>query len=158
MPNQIDRTLLNDVAISVLEQTAFIFCEAANLQDGIDLDAFEFIKVRIEFSGDQDGLVIAIAPGKFCCELAENMLGEELITEECGEKNIDALKEILNIIAGQYLIRLYGDRAVFDLSAPEATEISSEELCNMVGQYDFGCCLSDDYPILTLALAAKEVI
>ena len=148
MQIQIDGRILSDVAMEVLEQTAFMFSDAADLNEGINLDKFEFIEVSLEFAGDQSGEVVMIAPTGFCRELAGNMLGEDIDEGECYEKNMDALKEILNIISGEYLIRVYGDKAIFDLSAPVARGNDPEELNTTVGKKEFACCLTDDYPVL----------
>ncbi|MCP4567115.1 MAG: chemotaxis protein CheX [FCB group bacterium] len=157
MQIQIDGTSLNETVVSVLEQMAFIFCEPADLQEGIDLDEFEFIKVSLTFDGHKSGQVTIIAPNEFCRELVANMLGEDIDNEDDCGKQADAVKEILNIITGQYLTQVYGDKVVFNLSAPEAAEIQSEELYAFIGENECACCQSDEYPVLTFASLTGEI-
>lgn len=157
MQIQIDGKSLIETVVNVLEQMAFIFCEPADLQEGIALDEFEFIKVSLAFAGHKSGQLTIIVPKEFGRELAANMLGEDIDeNDDCGD-HVDAVKEVLNIITGQYLTQTYGDKVVFNLSAPEAAEIQSEELYAFIGENECVCCQSDDYPVLAFASLTGEI-
>ncbi len=144
------KTLLNDVVCRVLEQTAFLFPEPGNLSDGISFEAREFLSASLLFSGDRKGNVVLILPVEMSLELAANLLGEDEEIDVSTEKHFDAAKEILNIIVGQLLTELYGDKALFDLTPPNVREISREELFALIEQNEYALSVADDYPIVAL--------
>jgi CheY-specific phosphatase CheX len=146
---------LNTVACRVLEQTAFLFPEPADLQDGINFEEFDFIMSKISFSGDKVGEISLIVPSEFCVELSANMLGEDADGNE-SEKHKDALKETLNIITGQLLIELYGDKAVFNLTPPEVIDLSRDEFFSIISENDYALALSDELPVITIHKLKKE--
>ncbi len=149
------REELGAVTNAVFEQTAFVFPEPADLLDGITLDEFDLIIVDVAFSGDKEGWASLVVPVEFCRELSENMLGEDVTEIGSEEASFDAAKEIVNIITGQLLTRLYGSTAVFDLAPPEVHEISKEQLFKAIEQREHVCNLADDYPIISIFSLGK---
>ena len=140
---------LNEVVSKVFEQTAFLFPEPANLADGISFDDLELFLVTITFSGEAEGDVSLILPIEMCRELSSNILGEDAGETEDREKYIDAVKEILNIITGQLLTKLFGHKALFNLSAPQIMELNREEFFSTIEQKDYSCHLIEQYPVIT---------
>jgi len=147
---------LNEVVCNVLEQTAFMFPEPADLKDGISFDEYDFNLAKVSFGGDRTGDVYLIVPTEFCSELAANMLGEDIEESDSGGKQNDALKEILNIIAGQLLTSLFGEKKIFSLSTPEVSELSKEEFFSLIEKNDYACSISDDYPVITFCTLEEE--
>lgn len=144
------KTILNDVVCRVLEQTAFLFPEPGNLSDGISFDEHEFLSASLVFSGDRNGKVMLVLPVDMSLELAANLLGEDEEIDVTTEKHFDAAKEILNIIVGQLLTKLYGDKALFDLTPPNVRAISHEELFALIEQNEYALSVVDEYPIVAL--------
>lgn len=132
--------VLRTCFIQVLEDTAFMFAET-DAGDGVDTDALpdsgedavsetegdsvesdapevNFQMVEISFTGPVSGSLAIECDGRFMTSLAANVLGldEEDLSEEADK--IDALKELVNIICGNFITSLGGSRAVFDLTIP----------------------------------------
>ena len=133
-----------------------MFPEPADMEEGISFDKFEFNIARLAFKGDKSGEVTLIVPNEFCGELAANMLGEEIEKSDPKGKHADALREILNIIAGQLLTSLFGDKAVFNLMPPEVSELPKEEFFALIGENDYACSRSDDYPVISFCTLSEE--
>ncbi len=143
------RESLNEIVSKVFEQTAFLFPEPADLCDGISFDDMELLYVTITFSGEAEGEVSIILPIEMCRELWANILGEDFGDTEDREKYIDAVKEMLNIIAGQLLTKLFGHKALFNLTAPQIKELNREEFFSTMDQRDYSCHLIEQYPVIT---------
>lgn len=156
MSSQNNKDLINSTVCNVLEHTAFLFPEVADLSEGIEFEDFDFVRVRLNISGDEDGEVMMMAPAEFCLELSANMLGEDIKKDESVEKHMDALKEALNIITGQLLTEIYGEKAVFDLSAPEAEVIEKEAFFELISKHDYSLVMSDEFPVITIFSVKKE--
>jgi chemotaxis protein CheY-P-specific phosphatase CheC len=148
---------LGEIVGKVFEQTAFLFPEPADLLDGISFDDFELILVNLQFAGAREGEVRLIIPLELCRELTANLLGEDMGDIDERDKSIDAAKEILNIITGQLLTEIYGQKAVFDLKSPQVQELTREELFSSLEGKDYICRTIDDYPIIaTLTVNSDE--
>jgi CheY-specific phosphatase CheX len=155
MKDQKLREELGAVTSHVLEQMAFMFPEPADLLDGMILGDFELIIVDVSFGGEREGMTSLVVPMEFCRELSENMLGEEVDEANSEEACFDAAKEIVNIITGQLLTRLYGSTAVFDLAPPEIRPICRDQLFKAVDQRDYVCSVVDDYPVIAIFSHSK---
>jgi len=148
--------IINQVLCDVLEHTAFMFPEPADLSDGLDLEEFDMLTVSLNFHGDEEGTMTLIVPVPFCRELAGNILGEELTEEENETAHIDAAKEIVNIATGQLLPRIFGDRALFSLTPPETRAISNEELFSLLDRNEYACSRADEYPIIAIYTVGRK--
>lgn len=148
--------VLNEVVGSVLEQTAFLFPEPMDMQDGIPFDEFEFVLTQLDFGGDKTGTIMFVVPKEFCIELAGNMLGEDLDPDDIRGKDMDAIKEILNIIAGRFLTDMYGEKAIFSLASPGVKEISREDFFTLIKENEYACSMSDEYPLIIIFCDKKE--
>lgn len=156
MSHQNLKERLNRVTCKALEQAAFVFPEPADLQNGVNFHGFNFVRSKLTFSGVDSGEVMIMAPAELCMELSANMLGEDINPNCPKEKYMDALKETLNIMAGQLLTSLYGEKEVFDLTAPEAKEISKGDFFALIAKNDYALAVSDEYPIITILNLKKN--
>ncbi len=147
---------LNSITCKVLERATFIFPEPADRLDDINFHKFNFVRSRLTFSGVDSGEIIIMAPVELCKELSANMLGEDINPDCPKEKYLDALKEALNILAGRLLISLYGKEKIFDMTAPEATELSKTEFFALIAKDDYALAVSDEYPIITMLNLEKN--
>ena len=156
MAKQDFKELLNEVVCRVMEQMAFVFPEPADLSDGVAFDDIELLLTSLSFKGDKEGQVSLIVPVEFCMELSANLLGKDIAKAGTREEYGDAVKEILNIITGQLLIRLFGEEVMFNLTAPEIKDISGEEIFPLIENNVYSFSMADDHPIIaTLTLAEK---
>lgn len=147
-PNE--RDILFDVVAQVFRQTAFLFPEPAEYPDGIPATEGTVYGISLAVSGDGKGDVSLFVTEALCRELAANVLGEDPNENDSLEKALDAAKETLNIIAGQYLLRAFGNKALFNLSAPQVIEVTPEQAAAVTG-IDRACGTVDGHPLIAAA-------
>jgi CheY-specific phosphatase CheX len=151
------RDALNEVIARVFQQTAFLFPQPADLPDSTPVGDNAFIAVSLAYTGDRSGTVFLILPDALCRELAANLLGEDVTEDLPREKALDAAKETLNIIAGQLLIRMYGNKALFNLSAPEVREAAPADIIASVGAPACVCNMVDGRPVFAAMTPKTDV-
>ncbi|SYZ74383.1 hypothetical protein TRIP_C90011 [Candidatus Zixiibacteriota bacterium] len=150
------KEMLSDILCRVFEQTAFLFPEKVDLLEGMSLDEFEMLSINLKFAGDREGETTLIIPVDLCRELAANLLGEDPCDGTDREKCYDAAREMLNIITGQILTETFGEKALFNLSSPQTSELARDAFFAGYEQGDYVCCTVDDYPIFaTMKLKEK---
>lgn len=117
-------SILRDVAARTLEGLAMMFLvppEEAPARGTAVLCA------GVAFSGPLQGrLALEACPG-LVRSLAGNMLGLEDHQNPSQQQQGDALKELANVVCGNLLPELAGDREVFHLDAPELTALVPTE-------------------------------
>lgn len=107
--------ILQRVAESTFESLAFILPMPDNEGAG-----WPTVAVSVGFSGHFSGLLFLKVSDGILPELATNMLGLE--DEQSGpshEQQNDALKELANVICGNFLPEIAGTEAEFAVNAPE---------------------------------------
>jgi CheY-specific phosphatase CheX len=102
----------------VLEDASFVFTDELDEAARPDAAAWDALGVALAFSGERSGVFRVWTDRPFAQLLAANMLGIDTDGPAAGEKGTDALKEMVNIIAGNALTALFGDVAVFNLGLP----------------------------------------
>ena len=152
MPDR--RPMLSDVLCDVLEKMAFMFGDEANAEVLPEPEE-GYVQAHMTFTGPMAGSITMAVAGEMCPELAANILGAEADDDRALEKSRDALKELLNITCGQILTAIAGDEPVFDLSVPEASEMSPEDWNALASRPDTTAVLADDFPVL-LSLQVDE--
>ncbi len=112
---------LYQAASSSFEELAFFSTTAdGKVLENSDDTANARTCAIISFSGSGTGTLVLIATDKMLPELAANMLGEAETLLSVDEQK-DALGELANIICGNVLPDVGGERAVFDLAPPSVT-------------------------------------
>ena len=113
------------VVTDILERYAFMFAESEAEEDNAD-PAGDYLYVTISFKGLGNGSVSLAAPEMLCRELAANLLGVDV--DDAGEEAAqDALKELLNVVCGQLVETLFGNKGIVDLTVPALEKINREE-------------------------------
>lgn len=110
---------LRSSAERILEGAAFLFTDELQPMD-IPSPHQEWgqVGVRLEFHGPHSGELRMWLPLSLSRMVAVNMLGLD-DSEDCSEeKELDAVKEILNMILGNYLTDAYGVQDVYQLGIP----------------------------------------
>ena len=144
--------ILIKVCCDVFESLSFMFGEAIDL-DEVDSESESFINVSISYKGDRAGAIILIVSAETAKILAYNILGIDEDEEDLPfESSMDALKELLNTICGQFITSRYGDEPVFDLTVPETKIISLDEWQESVDSGNFLSLNVEDEPILIKSL------
>jgi chemotaxis protein CheY-P-specific phosphatase CheC len=118
MDNPQKKAILRTVVTRVLEDASFVFTDdlPAALNAGAAPDQVQ--GVSLSFAGASSGSFRLWGGAAFAALLSANMTGIDAAQPEAREKGIDAMKEILNIIAGNALTELFGSVAVFNLGIP----------------------------------------
>ena len=143
-----DNNILIRVCCDVFESLSFMFGEAIDL-DEVDSESESFINVSISYKGNRAGAVFLIVSDETAKILAYNILGIDEDKEDLpSEYYMDALKELLNTICGQFITAMFGDEPVFDLTVPETKIISLDEWQESIDSGNFLALNVDDEPIL----------
>jgi CheY-specific phosphatase CheX len=143
---------LQRVVADVLERFAFMFAESCEeRRDPADGG----YTVELTFSGPDCGALRIAANDVMCGELAVNVLGADDVDELDPSAPGDALKELANIVLGQLVADLFGDKAVFALSIP--TLLSGVDHAPLRDEVASVTLLVDDEPLsASLAVAKRQ--
>jgi len=139
-------TVLEDILSGVLQEQAFMFAE--HFGGELEIPAPPFIHARIRFDGPFDGHLGLIFSHALSMELIANMLGLDPDDIDSEEDAADALKELLNIVCGQFLATAFGNTLVFDLAIPSVAQIGSEEWSAQLATEETTALLVEDEPVL----------
>lgn len=128
---------LAEVTIDTLEKLAFMF--ASPVEAALEVEESLLTTVRVEFTGAFAGGMEMSLSGPVLSELAANMLGAvegEALTP--GEQLDNALKELANVICGNLLPAIGGDKAEFNIHAPQSVPEGRPAWEDCAA----GCCLA----------------
>ena len=134
------------VVRDVLERFAFVFLDDPGDSEG-SVNYNSYVHVTITFSGSVSGAICLAAPAELCRTLAMNILGVEE-SELTADSPTDAMKEISNIICGEFVVAVYGNKEVFNLTVPVATEICHGKWQEMVADREAFLLNVDGLPLL----------
>ncbi len=154
-----EQTIFLETIRDVLEQFAFMFCESDDEKLFRDCQG-PFLHVSITFSrgGRESGqaALSLTAPESMAVELAGNILGLDP-AEVDADAGPDALKELINVVCGEVIPKLYGNKEVFDLTVPSLCRIDSGKWNELVADPDNLRLWVDDRPMLAMLTVANEV-
>jgi CheY-specific phosphatase CheX len=108
-----------EASVRILECAAFLFTDSLP-PESVPQHGSQWhqIGVSLEYNGPVNGELRMWLSEALSKTIAVNMLGIEM-GENCPEeREVDAVKEILNMILGNYLTEAYGLDAVFHLGIP----------------------------------------
>lgn len=142
----VDKEKQIEVISRILEETAFVFTDTISNAAIPDPGTWEVSGVSLDFSGEQSGQMRMWASHGFARSVAANMLGVSDDDPSAAEKGLDALKESLNIIVGNYLTTFFGEEPVFDLGLPQP--VDPEKVADDVTSADAVWLSADDHPIM----------
>ncbi len=137
--------IIAEVLTDVLERFAFMFMDPLDKAEWPADPAEAFEEVTIEFTGPQRGGLALVAGREFGLSLAANVLGREK-NEVQPELVPDAIKELVNVICGEYLERLAGKRVVFHLTIPRISVINASQAREFVERPETLCLSIDGHP------------
>jgi chemotaxis protein CheY-P-specific phosphatase CheC len=115
--NKINTTTA-EVIGRIIGEAAFMFIDPIDAKDRPVSEEWKVQGVRLSFNGDVSGEFRFWAPVSLSREIAVNMLGVDQSEPLPDEKLQDALKEIVNIIVGNFLTDMYGDGVAATLGLP----------------------------------------
>jgi len=116
-PNQL--TLIKDTVVRVLEGGAFLFVDEIALEATPSPGSnWEQLGVSIDYEGPHLGEIRFWVPKSLANSVAVNMLGLSEDTVVSEQQELDAIKEMLNMIAGNFLTDAFGVEDVYHLGIP----------------------------------------
>ena len=78
----------------------------------------------------------------------ETYQGENNDDEQAMNLGIDSFKEVLNVTCGQVLTAIAGEKALFNLSIPEVSELGASGWTEILNKTDTIGFLVNEYPML----------
>jgi len=142
------QTIIDGIFCKVLEKQAFLFPDKTPAAE-LPPQSGDMLCADITFHGDSgSGKISFYAPEAMCREIAANTLGTESDSEEAIANAPDSLKEMLNMVCGNFLTDFAGEEAVFDLTVPSVGPISKEDWSAVLSNPDALCYCADDYAIV----------
>jgi len=141
-----DKEKTMEVISRILEDAAFVFTDVISDNSIPTAGEWEAAGVGLDFSGEQCGQMRMWASDGFTACVAANMLGVAEDDPAAAEKGLDALKESLNIIVGNYLTTFFGEEPIFDLGLP--TPLAKEQLDADMNNPEAVWLSADDHPIM----------
>jgi hypothetical protein len=115
--------LLGETLGSTLEEAAFVFAELQGEPPPFPGKALE---ARITYSGPHQGELRLVADAGLAATLAANLLGEEEGAATAARAG-DAVGELLNMVVGVWVVRLFGEDTRCKLGVPRVREVSAAE-------------------------------
>lgn len=116
MAIEASESLLRDVTTQILEDAAFLLLDTAEGFAGWEEDV---IDATIPFDGPSSGTVRLVTCRGLAAEIAANMLGIDGVDPDARANEVPALGELVNIVAGAMVAKLWGTRVACDLGLPE---------------------------------------
>lgn len=140
------RRILDETLCEVLEKQAFLFAEETESGD-VPPQTGKMLSARITFAGTFSGTISLYVTETMCCEIAANFLGVDADAPGIATKAPDALKEILNVVCGNFLTAAAGDGPVFDLTVPQASEHAGDEWSRVLAIPGIMTYVVDEYAV-----------
>jgi len=108
------KEIFYQVVTDTLEALAFIFSFPEDQRDTIDYDSA--LTTSVSFTGPFSGKLVMAISKQVVPGLAANMLG---VDEETSlPQQQDALKEVVNVICGNFLPTIAGEHEIFTIDVP----------------------------------------
>lgn len=142
MPADMSPDLLAQSLGRTLEEAAFVFAEPA-----CDPPPFvgDVIEARLAYSGAHSGELLLAAPHDLAATLAANLLGEDEGGSSAAGDDLDAVGELLSMIAGSLVLELFGPEAGCQLGLPQARRVSAEEHgLELAGAHAVACLVEEE--------------
>ncbi|GEM_PF-2802562 len=140
------KTVLETVVDDVFTNMAFLFCDP--IENNIDIHKYDGKAARMIFHGVVNGSMIAWLENSIIHEMTTNILGIDDDAKLSDAELEDALKELLNVLVGQFLVAAVGDKPIFDLSVPlilTSEKTNVDKLWNSSKSIKF---MIDDRPLI----------
>ena len=112
-------TELTMIVSEVLGDLAFMVGED---DQAVLIPGTSWMECRISYRGPVSGTLHCWCTNEFALQLSANLLGLDSDDSAATDNIMDALREFMNVVCGQYVTSCYGREPVFDLSIPEAFE------------------------------------
>ena len=147
---ELNNRQLADAISEVIEELVLMFVD---MPEQPPEDWQPQIRATIEFTGPYDGQLVLLANNELCDTLAANLLGADHHDAEVLANAHDALGELLNVVCGNMVTKLFSTQYAFHLQMPVVEPYNSEQQdtdTDQRDQADQGCTecvlIMDDQP------------
>ncbi len=113
---------LTTVLSDVLANLAFMFTDDGEFEAPV---GERWLETSIGYDGPVSGTLQLNCTEPFAVQMAGNLLGMDSDGELTEQESMDAIKEFMNVLCGQYVTAAYGTEDVFNLTIPEVLELPS---------------------------------
>jgi len=142
----------------VIEELTLMIVEPS---DVLPEDWCPELKVSIGFDGPVNGRLILLSDGALCDSVAANLLGSDLSDPEVLANAHDAVGELLNVVCGNLVTRVFDSQRAFALTLPEVEPIDRQQCGDSVvcqgGDLQEQCVLLlDDSPAMFILEIDQE--
>jgi hypothetical protein len=115
MPEQQIKNMLNEVACEVFQSLAFVFPAD---EPGSEEPAGGLVTAAVKFEGAIPGTILLSLPASALGTLACNMLALDEAAPPTKDQELDALKELANVLCGNLLPAMFGLQAEYHVHSP----------------------------------------
>lgn len=112
---------LKTVFSDVLADLAFM---CADDQEAEPTNNEQWLATSIDYNGPMTGALRLVCTRAFAVQLAANLLGIDASDDSARQESDDAVRELTNILCGQFVTAVHGSEDVFNLTIPEVVELS----------------------------------
>jgi len=145
--------VLTEVFSDTLLRYAFMFGDEFP-KDEISVDDADYLSITVGFSGERSGTLGISTSTDLCAVLTSNVLGNDPDDyESFDDSTSDALKELINVVCGQFLTAAFGEDPVIDMSPPAVSEIDEAEWKSLIDNKDTISFMIEDVPALVYVSA-----
>jgi CheY-specific phosphatase CheX len=148
--------VLSEVFCDVLLKYGFMFGEPLP-KDEISINDPVYLHTSVAFNGYRSGIQGISASADLTTQLASNVLGIDQSDVNSLEDSQDALKELNNIVCGQFLTSAFGENPLFDLSPPSVKQIDSKEWKKLIDNENTIALMVEDIPVIMYVSVKQEV-
>ncbi len=118
--NQLKPATLATIFSEVLANLAFMFTEEEPTEPAA---GGQWLEASIFYHGPIDGTLRLLCSTDFTVLLAANLLGIDPQDDDAETEARDAVKELMNVLCGQFVTAVHGEEHVFNLSIPQVRDI-----------------------------------
>ena len=140
------RENLERVRNYVLEEMAMMMLEPLEFSNETFDPSDDFYVVRATYTGVFNGTLTVICQTPFADLLPKNLLGLMPFDPIEDSDRLDALKELTNVISGNFLVDAFGEETVFELPRFDVYKTNYEDGMNTLND-KFIYCLGDETPL-----------
>lgn len=121
---------LEVTAMKIFEEAAFALID----DNHEEREKHAQIAAKVRFQGPQTGTLYARIDVALSVMFAENMLGVDPGDPDAENKGFDAMKELLNMVCGNLLPKIYGNEKEFRIDPP--VDINIDEYMSALSNSD----------------------
>ncbi len=156
--NSVQRDVLEKTTLLALEEWGLMLCDRSEeVAEHYFADVSGLLLASMRFQGILKGQIYVLVQEAFSEALCRNLLAKESEEAVSHDEKEDVLRELCNVILGNYLTEAYGDDTVFELTLPMVRAISGSDLERFFNNDLQLAVIADDQPLAVAVGPLEEV-